>query len=348
MREKRSVSEPRWRTSSAGEVIVARWWRGEYGWKGELLKAVLLPAELLYRIAIWLRNAAYDAGFVGAATAPLPIVSVGNLTVGGTGKTPVAAWLVDELRRRGHRPALLHGGYASDEPSLHRQWHPDVPVFADRDRVESARRALQCDATVAVLDDGFQYRRLEKDLEVLLIAAETWTRRPRLLPSGPWREHPSAAVRRGDLLIVTRKTGTPALAQNVALDLAEISAAAPIVCVYLKPAGFRRVGGGAGMPPGNVLAVAGVAQPTLFAENVRYAGADVTEVLVFPDHHEYTPADASRIHDMASGRSVVMTAKDHVKLGALLTDTDIWILEQRVEIESGHDVLAATLDRIRP
>lgn len=338
--------EPRWHTTSAGEEIVARWWRGEYGRRGAFLKALLLPAELLFRLAVWLRNGAYDAGFVGAATATLPVVSVGNLTIGGTGKTPLAAWVVDELRRRGHRPAVLHGGYAADEPSLHRQWHPDVPVFADRDRVESARRAVQCNATVAVLDDGFQYRRLEKNLNILLIAAETWTKRPRLLPSGPWREAPAAALRRADLLIVTRKTGTSTLAQAVAADLVALSPTTPVACVYLRPAGFRRVGGGPGTPPGNVLAVAGVAQPTLFAENARHAGADVTDVLVFPDHHEYTTADARRIRSVASGRAVVTTAKDHVKLGTLLTETDVWILDQRVEVETGSDVIAAALDGV--
>lgn len=327
-----------------GEDVVVRWWRGEYGTRGRLLHALLSPAESLFRLAVWLRNGAYDAGFVAAARVPISIVSIGNLSVGGTGKTPIAAWFIDELLRRGHRPALLHGGYGADEPELHRVWHPGMPVFADRDRVGSGKRAAACGCTVAVVDDGFQYRRLHKDLEILLVAAETWTRRPRLLPRGPWREAPAAAARRADLIIVTRKTGTPAQAQAVVGEVAEIAPDAPIACFYIRPAGFRRADGLPGVPEGNVLAVVGVAQPELFAENVRGAGADVTEVLVFPDHHEYSDSDAERIRATAGERAVVTTAKDHIKLGSLLPPGMLWILEQRVEVDTGSDAIARALD----
>ena len=337
-------TEARWQTSSAGEEAVARWWRGELGVWGHLLHALLTPAETLFRLAVWLRNGAYNAGFLSAARVQLCVVSVGNLVVGGTGKTPISSWLIDELARRGHRPALLHGGYADDEPALHRIWHPDVPVFAVRDRVESARRALACGSTVVVVDDGFQYRRLEKDLEILLLAVETWTRRPRLLPRGPWRETPSTAVQRADLILVTRKTGSSERAQEVVQQLRTIAPETPIASVFIRPLGFRRADGAEGRPPGNVLAVAGVAQPEMFAENARTVGADVTEVLVFPDHHEYSMVDAERIRFTAAGRAVVTTAKDHVKLGALLPHTDLWILEQRVEVEMGGDAIARALD----
>jgi tetraacyldisaccharide 4'-kinase len=338
--------ETRWQTSSAGEEAVARWWKGEYGTSGRILGVLLAPAEVLFRLAVWLRNGAYSAGFFGAAKVPVPVVSVGNLVVGGTGKTPISSWLIDELDRRGHRPALLHGGYADDEPALHRLWHPNTPVFAERDRVESARRAVACGSTVVVVDDGFQYRRLQKDLEILLIAAETWTPHPHLLPRGPWRESPTTALMRADLIVVTRKTGTPMRAQEVMQELAAIAPETPVASVFIRPLGFRRADGAEGRPPGNVLAVAGVAQPELFAENARTVGADVTEVLVFPDHHEYSALDAERIRTTAAGRSVITTAKDHVKLSALLTYTDVWILEQGIEVETGNAAIALALDEL--
>jgi tetraacyldisaccharide 4'-kinase len=197
---------------------------------------------------------------------------------------------------------------------------------------------------VVVVDDGFQYRRLQKDLEILLVAAETWTPRPHLLPRGPWRESPTTATVRADLIVVTRKTGTPARAQEVLRDLEAIAPETPVASVFIRPAGFRRADGAEGLPPGNVLAVAGVAQPELFAENARTEGADVTEVLVFPDHHEYSSVDAERIRTTAAGRSVVTTAKDYVKLSALLTYIDVWILEQRVEVETGSVAIARALD----
>ncbi len=331
-------------TTSLGEEIVARWWRGEYGFRGALLRTLLTPAEALFRMAVWLRNGAYDGGFLGAAKVGIPVVSVGNLTVGGTGKTPVAGWLVDELLRRGHRPAVLHGGYADDEPALHRVWHPDVPVFVRRDRVESARRAIACGSTAVVLDDGFQYRHLHKDVEILLVAAESWTPRPRLLPNGPWRESPAGSLGRADLIAVTRKTGTAAQAIEVMQELRQISPETPLACLHLQPSGFRRGTGERAPPGGNVLAVAGVAQPALFAENARSAGADVTDVLVFPDHHPYEPRDAERILAAAAGRDIVMTAKDYVKLEPLLPQERVWVLLQRVTVETGSDALARIHD----
>lgn len=340
--------EARWQTSTVGEVTVARWWRGEYGLRGQLLQVVLAPVELLFRFAVWVRNAVYDAGFLAVRQVSLPVASVGNLAIGGTGKTPVSAWLIEELSRRGHQPALLHGGYAEDEPALHRVWHPDIAVFADRDRVESARRARACGSTVVVLDDGFQYRRLQKDLEILLIAAETWTPRPRLLPRGPWRESPASAVRRADLIVVTRKTGTPERVDAVLGALREIAPDTPLATVHIRATGFIRADGEDGTPAGSSLAVAGVAQPEIFAENARSAGADIREVLVFPDHHTYTEADADRIRGAADGRPVVTTAKDLVKLGALLDPETLWVLQQQVEVESGADAIQRALDGLGP
>lgn len=340
------MSKSRWAATSAGEEAVTRWWRGEFGASGRLLSTLLVPAELLYRLAVWLRNAAYDAGFFASSEVSIQVVSVGNLAIGGTGKTPVAAWLIEELICLGERPALLHGGYAEDEPMLHRLWHPEVPVFAARDRVASARRAQACGSTVVVLDDGLQYRRLHKNLEVVLIAAETWTPRPRLLPRGPWREPPGTALRRADLICVTRKTGTPGQVDAVLSEVEAIAQGTPLAGLHIRPVGFQRADGSGGVPQGSALAVAGVAQPELFAENVRAAGADLREILVFPDHHQYSPRDADRIHAAAAGRPIVTTAKDHVKLGTLLAGEQVWVLQQRVEVERGEAAVREALDRI--
>jgi tetraacyldisaccharide 4'-kinase len=341
-----SAAPAGWHTTSAGEEVVARWWRGDYGLRGALLRAVLLPAEAAYRVAVGLRNAAYDEGWLATTTVEVPVVSVGNLTVGGTGKTPIAAWLVEELQHRGFTPALLHGGYATDEPALHRMWHPEVPVFAERDRLSGARRAIAYGADVLILDDGFQHRRMGRDAELLLLAAETWTRRPRLLPNGPWRESP-IAMRRADLLIVTRKTATFERAQEVTREALPFAPGVPAAVIHLRPTAWRSGGGAPGAPQGPVLAVAGVAQPRLFAENAQQAGADVQDVLVFPDHHDYGVDDAARIRRSAAGRPVVTTAKDHVKLASLLGDVDLWILEQRVDVELGADAIATVLDGVR-
>ena len=193
------------------EARVRAWWRGEGGLWGGLASVLAAGPALLFGAVVRVRNALYDRGWLPARRAPLPVVSVGNLTVGGTGKTPVAAWIVRRLSERGHRPALVSRGYGRDELALHGRWNPAVPVVASPDRAGAAREAARRGADVAVLDDGFQHRRLARDADVVLLAAEE--RFPgRMLPAGPYRE-PSRALRRADLIVVTRKAAPESAAE---------------------------------------------------------------------------------------------------------------------------------------
>lgn len=314
---------------------------------GKVLDLALLPAELAFRAIVAARRGAYARGLLPAVRVSIPVVSIGNLAVGGAGKTPVTRWLVGELCTRGARPAVLHGGYAADEPELHRIWHPTVPVIAGRDRVIGARKALDEGATVVVLDDAFQHPRLVRDLDLVLVAAETWTARPRLLPRGPWREAP-AALRRARVVAVTRKTASEEVARRVADEVRRFAPSAPIVRFHLHPAGWRRIGGTAGTeaPLGDSVAVTGIAHPDSFVANAREAGAEVAEVLTFPDHHEYVEDDVAKIREIAGCRPIVTTAKDAVKLEPLARDLVIWVLEQGVRVEEGATDLARLLDGI--
>ncbi|HEX7120457.1 MAG TPA: tetraacyldisaccharide 4'-kinase [Longimicrobiales bacterium] len=330
-------------------TVVERLWRGEAGRAGSLLDLALVPLELAYRAAAGTYHGAYSAGLARRSRLAVPVVSVGNVAVGGTGKTPVTRWIVGELCRRGARPAVLHGGYAPDEPALHRAWYPEVPVVVGRDRAETGARAIEAGADVIVLDDGFQHRRLARDLDVVLVAAEDWVPRPKLLPRGPWREAPRA-LRRADVVAITRRTASAESAAHVAASVERIAPGAGIVRVHLRPAGWRVVGGDAGAPgpEGEVVAVAGVGRPRDFVANARTAGAEIACVLVFRDHHAYGGADVRRIREAASGRPIVTTAKDAVKLAPLAPDLDIWILEQDVVIEAGADELARRFDALIP
>ncbi|HEX7050080.1 MAG TPA: tetraacyldisaccharide 4'-kinase [Longimicrobiales bacterium] len=323
---------------------VERWWAGAGGPVASVLDAALAPVELAYRIGMRLRNHAYSRGWLEAVRLPVPVVSVGNLTVGGTGKTPVSRWLVDELRRRGRAPAVLHGGYAPDEPALHRAWHPEIPVIEGRDRVAGARAAILAGATALVLDDGFQHRRLVRDLDVVLVAAERWSAAPRLLPRGPWRE-PPAALRRADLVAVTRKTAAPGEAERVAAALADYTDAA-IVRLHLRASRWSRPDSGPanGPPAGEAVAVVAIAEPERFLTNARDAGARITTTLAFRDHYCYDARDIARLRQTAGGRAVVTTAKDAVKLAPLDPELDLWVLEQDVRVEAGAEVFARRLD----
>ncbi|HSJ32130.1 MAG TPA: tetraacyldisaccharide 4'-kinase, partial [Longimicrobiales bacterium] len=204
------------------EGLARRWWAGELGVAGTALDVALAPAEAAYRLGVSLRNRAYDRSMIASTEASLPVVSIGNIAVGGTGKTPFTSWLARRLAQRGQKPAIVHGGYAEDEPELHRTWTPDIAVFVDRDRVHAAAQAHAARATVVLLDDAFQHRRLRRDLDIVLISAERWSDTVRLLPRGAWRE-PPAALARADVIVCVRKTAGVEEAVSVARALASVS-----------------------------------------------------------------------------------------------------------------------------
>jgi tetraacyldisaccharide 4'-kinase len=329
-----------------GRAWIPRTWESRGG-AASLVSSLLAPAAAVYRVVTSIRNSAWDRGWFRVRKAPIPIVSVGNIAVGGTGKTPFAAWVAAELARRGERPAILHGGYADDEPALHRRWSPETPVIVGRDRVRGTERARDGEATVAILDDGFQHRRLARDLDIVLVAAESWDGPHRLLPRGPWRE-PDASLSRADVIVVTRKSADAARAGRIAAVIGAHTGGRPCCVAAFDPAGWRPVSRAEGTrPAGPCVAVAGIAAPDSFLANARTAGADVRQALLFADHHDYTADDGAQILTVAAGRSIVTTEKDATKLERLLPDADVWALRQVVRIETGAAVLAELLDRIR-
>jgi tetraacyldisaccharide 4'-kinase len=335
--------------SAALHDAARRLWAGEMGVRGSALGAALAPAAAAYRLGVAARNRAYDAGLLPAWHAGIPVVSVGNIAVGGTGKTPFAHWLAVQLRARGRTPAILHGGYAADEPALHRRWAADIAVVVGRDRVHGAQQARAAGADVLVLDDGFQHRRLHRDLDIVLVAAERWQgASARLLPRGPWRE-PVTALRRATLVVVTRKTATEQAAQQVAADVAAVLGRADgpsMLRVFLRAGRWRHDGAAAAAPERAALLVAGLADPGLFVEGARQAGARVAGVLAFRDHHEYGSDDADRIRTAAGGAPIVTTEKDWTKLDRWLDARDVWLLAQDVVLEHGAAELETRIARM--
>jgi tetraacyldisaccharide 4'-kinase len=274
------------------------------------------PLELLFRSGTLLREEIYDRGLARTHHLPVPVVSVGNLVVGGTGKTPVSAWIADLLSRAGHHPALVARGYGDDELALHRRWNPDIPVHAHPDRIRAGLEALEAGAHALVLDDGFQHRRLGRDLDLVLLAAE----HPfpeRLLPRGPYRE-PVRALGRADAVFVTHRTAPPARIQALRTELVRRFPGLPVTTVGLSPKGWADLGGRPADPPaGPVLTVTSVAGPDEVARLAGEVGAEdgrEVELLAFPDHHAFEPRDIEVIRARARGRTLVITEKDAVKL----------------------------------
>jgi tetraacyldisaccharide 4'-kinase len=324
-------------------------WRDEANLALRAVRAALTPLELSYTAGAAAHRAAYRRGWRRTARAGCPVISIGNLRVGGAGKTPVAAWLARWLRERGERPALLHGGYADDEPRLHAHWNPDVPVYTGRDRSASGVRALTEGATVLVLDDGFQHYALARDLDIALVPAESWHEHPHLLPAGAWRE-PPRALARADAVAITRRTSTAATAVHVLHEALRYSPLAFGLVFALHARGWRRWGAphterSAVAPQARVL-VAGVAEPQSFAELARANGADTDVHLFFRDHHAYSSSDAARIRATARGQAVLTTEKDALKLAAVAPDLDVWVLDLEVVLERGVGELTRSLDKV--
>jgi tetraacyldisaccharide 4'-kinase len=327
---------------------IQRLWRGESGPAGRVLGALLTPAELGFRAAVRARNAVYRTGIADSDAPPVPAISVGNITVGGTGKTPFVRWLVRRLVKRDWTPGILHGGYADDEPMLHRLWFPGLPVVADRDRLRGAQRAMEAGADVLVLDDAFQHRRFGRDLDIVLVAAETWTPSPRLLPRGPFRESPRA-LRRADVVVVTRRAVSADRAAEVEREVATFSDG-PTARIALVPGTWLDGAGRPreGAPAEPAIGVAGVADPDAFFDQAEAIGVRFAEAIGYPDHHPYSEGEARSLREEAAGRPVVMTAKDAVKLAPLMTTVDVWVLDQKVVFESGRENVIAAVDRLLP
>jgi len=271
----------------------------------------------------------------------VPVVSVGNLTVGGTGKTPVAAWLARQLVERGANPAVVLRGYGGDETLVHRRLNESISVIACPDRVRGMRDAIAEAADIIVLDDAFQHRRAARDADIVLIDADTWTEGRRLLPAGPWRE-PLTAARRASLIIVTRKA-----ASHDAVDAVKraLSVAAPrvvVATVSLAPGELRSTATGQTMPlhaleGADVTAIAAIANPVAFFRQLTQLGA-VVRPHAFPDHYAFTLRDARRLAASALASDfAVCTLKDAVKLESFWPPEagSLWYVSQRLKVEDG-------------
>ncbi|MFH1765244.1 MAG: tetraacyldisaccharide 4'-kinase [Gemmatimonadota bacterium] len=327
---------PRPSSVSLREWVVG-WWGGGGGTLGRLLRLLTLPLESGFKIGTGFRNRMFDQGILPLQRAPIPVISIGNLTVGGSGKTPFSGWLARELRSRGEKPAVVARGYGQDEMVLHRRWNPDCLVMAQQDRAYGAWKAARKGASVVVLDDGFQHRRLARDLDIVLVAAST-PRKVRLLPRGPFREDLSA-VKRACVVVLTEKGRTDS-SLDMGLRL-EPFLREPPVRVSFVPQGWTELDGEAAAGPGGeYLAVCGIGDPDGFARVLADATGRSGEVLSFPDHHDFSWSDVLEIQDRLQGRTLVTTEKDAVKLHSFRQDLlGARVLNLKVEFLEGEERL---------
>jgi tetraacyldisaccharide 4'-kinase len=334
--------------SGALTRFARRWWSGAYGWGGSVLSAALLPASGAWRLVTAVRNWRFDRRG-GERVAGARIVSVGNLAVGGTGKTPFASWVARTLAESGgRRPAIVLRGYGMDEVLLHAAWTPEIPVVARADRVQGAREAAAAGATAIVLDDGFQHRRLGRDLDLVLLSVEDpWP--PRVLPLGPYRE-PAASLARADAIVLTRRSApleearrrssmvesVPGVRPGVVLGCVSIvnEAIVPLTEGVLRERAGRH---GHGPELTDVLAVTAIARPEPFREAVARLTGGSVDLMAFADHHPFSAGDARAARRRAGTRPLVVTEKDAVKLEAFAEELgEAWVLRQRLSWDWGE------------
>ena len=274
----------------------------------------LIPLSWLFCAAVWLRRRAYRIGLLRAHRLPVPVIVVGNISVGGTGKTPLVVWLVGHLSRAGFRPGVISRGYGGDAESGPRRVQADsrpesvgdeallitrrtgCPTVVSVDRPAAARRLLnETDCNLIVSDDGLQHYALERDVEIVVIDGRRRFGNGHCLPAGPLRE-PPGRLAEADMVVCN---GDPP-GREYRMDMQQggaINLVDPLTTARL-----------ADFAAGPVHALAGIGNPERFFALLRWHGLKVTEH-AFPDHHPYTRADLPP----DDGRPVLMTEKDAVK-----------------------------------
>lgn len=283
----------------------------------------------------------------------LRVVSVGNLAVGGTGKTPITSWVARVLAEQGAKPAIVLRGYGRDEVLLHREWTPDLPVVVGRDRSAAAEKARNAGADVAVLDDGFQHRRLDRALDLVLLAVED-PLRERLLPRGPYRE-PIAELRRATAVVLTRRSTSVDQARAFAAELIRgdrVPRGIVAACVHLEADEVHTLADRrpviASAPLRDPLVLTAVGRPDALRHDVEAMSEGVVELLDYEDHHEFTEEEARMARARAGDRPIVITEKDAVKLRRFSAALgEVLVVRQRLSWDWGEDAIRALLRGVR-
>ena len=310
----------------------------------------LFPLSLVYRAVVAARRAAYAAGWPRTHRLPVPVVVVGNVTVGGTGKTPLVLWLAAFLQRNGRRPGIVSRGYGGtaatpsavtaeadptrvgDEPVLLAR-RSGCPVWVGIDRVRTARALLSanpaCDVVIA--DDGLQHYALARDVEIAVVDGARGLGNGLMLPAGPLRE-PASRLMAVDAVVVNGTGAAIPVAGGLAMRLEGRN-----LRNVFQP---QRVVGAEHLRGRRVHAIAGIGNPQRFFAHLREIGLDF-EAHAFPDHHAYTPDELA----FPGAEAIVMTEKDAVKCAAFASERH-WVVP--VDAVPDDELGELVLRKLRP
>lgn len=346
----------------------------------------LLLASYFYGFIILLRNVLFRLKVLPRRNLGVPVISIGNITIGGTGKTPLVRLVANILQKKGLVPAILIRGYkgsfsgevgvvsdggtiqlsseqAGEEALMLATQLPGVPVIIGQNRYQTGRYAEEkLGADVIILDDGFQHRNLERDLDIVAIDATNPFGYGHLFPRGFLRE-PRWSLRRGDILVLTKADYLPLRRRERLLERLNrlMGKKGEIIQARHKPMWLRDFTGekerGLALNKKKVIAFSGIGDPGSFEKTLEDMGAELVLRLRFPDHHRYSQEEMLEIFSMAFMRGaemIITTEKDIVGLPDELKDLvagqemGLWVLGIEIELSSGMDILEEKINQILP
>ncbi len=336
----------------------------------------LLPVSILYQSAVQTRNRLYDLGVLNSYSVPAPVISVGNIAAGGTGKTPFIIYLADRIRNnlssQKTKISVVSRGYkgnfkgthvvsngmrvisipeiSGDEAFLTAESSPHTVVVVDKNRVRGALHAIEeMKSTAVLLDDGFQHRRLKRDLDIVLLDTQNPLGNRRTLPAGFLRE-PVSSLARADIVVLSKAIGDHEELTERAQKLSQLIEK-PVIVSKVIPKYWRRVGKGEiiafdQIKNKRIMAFAGIAKPLSFFRTIESSGAEIVRSISLPDHCNYSKRKLDFISKefiKAKAEMLVTTAKDAVKLPLILKFLPVYYLDIATEVIVGSDVLDSKL-----
>ena len=351
-------SKPFWRRCYI-EVIAAS--TGKSFWLGAPFRLAFSGLAIVYGAFVDRRNRAFDTGARPIATALVPVISVGNITAGGTGKTPVAALIANWFASRGVKVCFVSRGYGAGEGELNdealvlKSLCPQTPHLQNPDRVAAAGEAVaKWGSQLIILDDGFQHRRLARNLDLVLIdAANPWGY-GHLLPRGLLRE-PIHSLSRADLVAITRvDSASRQTVDEIRHKISEFNADCPIIELAFPPVRLIGANGESAelstLAGKSVVAFCGIGNPAAFRATIESLGAHVAAFQAFADHQHYGAREISDLQSLAASASstlLICTQKDLVKLaGVEIAGCKIWAVEIGAKIVSGETEFATALQKV--
>jgi len=336
-------------------------WKGEAKYSKWPLYILLFPLSLIYRLCLVLRERMYYIGMIKIKEAPIPVISIGNITLGGTGKTPVVERLSMKLKESGLNPGIATRGYKRERNGMFcvdvKKDTPkevgdeaymlakktQIPVFVGADRAESIGRGIKdLHIDVALLDDGFQLKNIKKDLDILILNGRQSGENYELFPLGPYRE-PLKRIKDADVILVNKG--------NLNGEIKQYNKGIPVFRAQYKPLHIYNIKMNLVahynfLKGRNVLAFSGLGDNKSFFDLLRKIGANVLHEISYPDHYAYKRNDMKRLLSFKDVAAIVTTEKDAVKITHMDVPEHLFYLAIEVVIEREEEFMEYIIKKI--